>query len=151
LTESAATKEDIEELGERIRISNESAAKTIVDEVVIKLSLLKSNFRLFTALNLEKLMKTAGDMFTSLIERSEMGYDVRRPITDDIIRSVDKNAGAILYGDSGSGKSMLLMRVLFEEIDKNDYTVIFGDGVEANNVAPYNKRYYLIWLLPKMP
>ena len=133
LIKSAATKEDIREIGERIRTSNEIIAKTIIDEVIIRLSLLKSNFRLFTALTKFNEFDKNCWRYAHFTEREvRNGYDARRPITDDIINSVNKTAGTMLYGESGSGKSMLLKRVMFEEIDNNSYTIVFGDDVKAN-------------------
>ena len=59
------------------------------------------------------------------------GYDARRPITDALIESIENNNATILFGEGYSGKSVILRRVMFEEIEKG-YAVVFGDGVEAN-------------------
>jgi tetratricopeptide (TPR) repeat protein len=58
------------------------------------------------------------------------GYDARRPVTDEIIDSVEKNPGTIIYGDPYAGKSILLKRITFELIQK-DYVVLYGDNIEA--------------------
>lgn len=60
------------------------------------------------------------------------GFDARRSLTDEIIRSVEKNLGTIVYGDPYTGKSILLKRITFELIDRG-YVVLFGDGIEANS------------------
>ena len=60
------------------------------------------------------------------------GFDARRPIiTDNIIESIEKNDGTILFGDAHYGKSVILRRVMFEEIERG-YVVVFGDNIEAN-------------------
>jgi hypothetical protein len=60
------------------------------------------------------------------------GYDARRPVTDKIIDSVDKNFGTIVYGRPHYGKTTVLKRVMFEEIEKGGYSIIFCEDVEAN-------------------
>ena len=66
-------------------------------------------------------------------EDIKSGYDVRRPITDDIIASIysNDNMGTILYGKPYHGKSVILKRIMFEMIDKG-YAVVFGDGIEVD-------------------
>ena len=66
-------------------------------------------------------------------EDIKSGYDARRPITDDVIASIDSNdndTGTILYGKPYDGKSTILKRIMFEMIDKG-YAVVFGDGIRA--------------------
>lgn len=58
------------------------------------------------------------------------GYDARRPITDKIMKGIEEEIGLVLYGKSFSGKSMILKRVMFEEIERG-YAVLYGDGVVA--------------------
>jgi tetratricopeptide (TPR) repeat protein len=59
------------------------------------------------------------------------GYDVRRSKTDEIINSIDKNVGTILFGESYSGKSTILGRVILEEVVENGYAVVHGEGMKA--------------------
>jgi hypothetical protein len=60
------------------------------------------------------------------------GYDARRPTTDRIIDSLANNVGTILYGRPHYGKTMLLKRIMFEQIERGGYAVIFCSEVEAN-------------------
>jgi ABC-type multidrug transport system fused ATPase/permease subunit len=118
LIQAGATKEDIWELAEKIRTSNELVVGIVIDEVITKLALLKSNLRLFTPLT--RFAKGNENCWKDVhftVREIRSAYDARRPATNDIINSIDQNTGTILYGDSGSGKSMLLKRVMFEEID----------------------------------
>jgi ABC-type cobalamin/Fe3+-siderophores transport system ATPase subunit len=62
-------------------------------------------------------------------EDIKSGYDVRRPITDNIIASLENNIGTIVYGKPYYGKSTILKRIMFELIDKG-YAVVFSDGYE---------------------
>jgi hypothetical protein len=59
-------------------------------------------------------------------------YDVRRPITDQFLESVEENFGTMLYGKPYDGKSTLLKRIMLEEIENEGYIVIFCDKVVAN-------------------
>ncbi len=60
-------------------------------------------------------------------------YDARRPITDKIIRSIENNVGTIIYGRPHYGKTMLLKRVMFEQIEKGEeYAAIYCREIGAN-------------------
>jgi tetratricopeptide (TPR) repeat protein len=60
------------------------------------------------------------------------GYDARRtPLTDDIIDSINNNVGTIVYGKPFHGKSLILKRIMFEEIEENGYAVVFTEAGNA--------------------
>lgn len=103
-------------------------------------NLSQSNLRLVTSLTPAREGSRScwkrGDFSDSDIME---GYDARRPITDAIIESVENNNATILFGDGYYGKSVILRRVMFEEIERG-YAVAFGDGVEANA----NQLFYLL-------
>jgi tetratricopeptide (TPR) repeat protein len=58
------------------------------------------------------------------------GYDARRPLTDEVIKSIENNLGTIIFGDPYTGKSILLKRIVFE-LTQRGYVVLFGDNIEA--------------------
>ncbi len=62
------------------------------------------------------------------------GYDARRPITYDIIKSIEACEGTFVYGDPYVGKSILVKRVMFEMADKG-YAVIYSSGAAAESNA----------------
>jgi hypothetical protein len=66
-------------------------------------------------------------------EDVKSGYDVRRSITDEIIASVENNVGTIVFGRPFYGKSVILKRVMIEEISRG-YAVLYCSdvGVKAN-------------------
>jgi tetratricopeptide (TPR) repeat protein len=63
------------------------------------------------------------------------GYDARRPVTDDIIKSIEAQEGAFVYGDPYVGKSILVKRVMFEMADRG-YAIIYSSGATAES-NPY--------------
>jgi ABC-type ATPase involved in cell division len=65
------------------------------------------------------------------IEDVKNGYDVRRSKTDEIINSIGNHVGTILFGESYSGKSTILDRVILEEVAENGYAVVHGEVVKA--------------------
>jgi tetratricopeptide (TPR) repeat protein len=102
-------------------------------ESQIKFNLLQSNIELYTSES--KIRSGNSDCWIRGYFKDgdiKSGYDARRPITDKIIESVEKNDGTIVYGDPYTGKSVLLKRIIFELIQKG-YIVLFGDN---NNIQP---------------
>ena len=65
------------------------------------------------------------------IDDIKMEYDVRRQIIDDIIISIEDNRGTIIFGKSYSGKSILLKRIILEEIERG-YIVLNSDYIKGN-------------------
>jgi tetratricopeptide (TPR) repeat protein len=150
LIQFGAKTEDIQILGEQIRISTESVTKNLkeafneelkkaaerleesFENSLTELRLLESNLRLVTSLT--KFNRGSRDCWKLGYFRDEdikNGYDARRPVTDEIISSIDNNIGTILYGKPYYGKSVILKRIMFEHIDKG-YAVVFADGTQAN-------------------
>ena len=153
LIQLGAKTEDIQKLGEQIRISNESVIqnlKQILSEELKKVSqrledslkssitelrLLESNLRLVTFNTMTELGTSSSDCWKIGYfsdEDIKSGHDARRPITDDIIASLEENIGTIVYGKPYYGKSIILKRIMFEMIDKG-YAVVLGDGVQADS------------------
>jgi tetratricopeptide (TPR) repeat protein len=152
LIQFGAKTEDIQKLGEQIRISNESVTQNLKEAFneelknaaqrleenfqrnLTEMGLLQANLRLLTSLS--TLGNGSRDCWKEGYLREEdvkNDYDARRPITDDIIASIEdeKHIGTILFGDAYYGKSTILYRVMFEEIEKG-YSVIFTDSIGAN-------------------
>ena len=152
LIQFGAKTEDIQKLGEQIRISNESVIQNLKEAFneelkkaaqrleenfhrnLTEMGLLQANLSLFTSLS------TFGDGSRDCWKQGYLNkedvkddYDARRPITDDIIASIENenHIGTILFGDPYYGKSTILYRVMFEEIERG-YSVIFTDSIEAN-------------------
>jgi tetratricopeptide (TPR) repeat protein len=55
------------------------------------------------------------------------GYDYRRPVTDDILTSLDNNRGIMIFGDGYFGKSTLVKRIIIEEIDRGLSVLLLED------------------------
>lgn len=77
-------------------------------------------------------------------------YDVRRPITDQILESIEDNFGTMLYGRPYDGKSTLLKRIMLEEIENEGYVVIFCDKVVANKIHIKNMLTRIAQQFPKI-
>lgn len=58
-------------------------------------------------------------------------YDARRNLTTELINLTDSEPWTILFGGSGSGKTMLLQRVMLEQVT-NGYAVIYTENLGAN-------------------
>ena len=149
LIQYGAKTEDIQKIGEQIRTSNESVIKNLKEvfneglkkttETLQKtfengiLELKLSNLRLVSAMT--EFGEGSRDCWKlgHFTDRDiKNGYDARRPITDKIINSIENNIGTIVYGKPYYGKSVILRRIMFEQIDKG-YAVIFGNGIHAND------------------
>jgi hypothetical protein len=111
-----------------------------------KFQLLQSNLRLITSLSLGTREFREGN--TNCWIRGHFGYgdirngyDARRPITDAIIESVENNNATILFGDGYCGKSVILMRVALEEIER-EYAVLLGDSTDM--ISKPDQLYDLI-------
>jgi hypothetical protein len=88
---------------------------------ITELRLLESNLRLVTNNTITELGTSNSDFWKIGYfsdEDVKSGYDARRPITDDIIASIEKNVGTIVYGKPYYGKSIILKRIMFGMIDK---------------------------------
>jgi hypothetical protein len=77
-------------------------------------------------------------------------YDVRRLITDTILDSIEQNYGTMLYGRPYDGKTILLKRIMLEEIQKEEYVVLFCDKVVANGVYLKNLLTRITQQFPKI-
>lgn len=77
-------------------------------------------------------------------------YDVRRTITDTILESIEENFGTMLYGRPYDGKTILLKRIMLEEIQKQEYVVLFCDKVVANEVHIKNMLAQITQQFPKL-
>jgi hypothetical protein len=164
-----AKTEDIQKLGEQIRISNESVIQNLkeafneelgkaaqrVEESfannLTELRLLESNLSLVTIMT--EFGAGNRDCWRIGYFRDEdikSGYDARRPITDEIISSIEinGNTGTMLYGKPYYGKSVILKRIMFELIDKG-YVVVFGEGIRA--AAPQLLIQLLNRIIEKFP
>jgi tetratricopeptide (TPR) repeat protein len=60
------------------------------------------------------------------------GYDARRPITDELLESVENNRGTLVDGRAHYGKSTLLKRIIIEEIERG-YTILFVERPGINS------------------
>lgn len=118
---------------------NTQLARRIADEVydkfnkrIVELNLLNYNFRLITAFTeFPGGNRDCWKLGHFREEDIKNDYDARRPITNTILNSIEENVGTILYGKSHYGKSVILKRVMFEEI-QNGSAVIFIDSVDGN-------------------
>jgi hypothetical protein len=77
-------------------------------------------------------------------------YDVRRPITDTILESIEENFGTMLYGRPYDGKTILLKRIMLEEIQKEEFVVLFCDKVIVNQVHIKNLLTQIEQQFPKL-
>lgn len=106
---------------------------TFIDEQT-RQNLLQSNLKLVTSLTpfRREGSRKCWERGYFFDEDVRSGYDARRPIiTDNVIESIENYDGTILFGDAYYGKSVILKRVMFEEIERG-YVVVFGDNIEAN-------------------
>ena len=92
------------------------------------IDLLKHNIRLVT----EETEFKPGDKDCWKIGYFDEGdiksdFDARRPITNMIMNSLRDNPGTILFGRSHYGKSMILQRIMIEEIENNMACVIIEE------------------------
>jgi len=77
-------------------------------------------------------------------------YDVRRHITDTILESIDENFGTMVHGRPYDGKTILLKRIMLEEIQKEEYVVLHCDKVVANQVYIKNLLTRITQQFPKI-
>lgn len=102
------------------------------NDMLNRYQLLQSNLKLITPLTSfndgSKNCWKRGYLFDEDIKNR---YNARRPVTDALIESIENNNATILFGEGYHGKSVILKRVMFEEIEKG-YAVVFEDGIEAN-------------------
>jgi hypothetical protein len=143
-----ARTQDIQKLGEQIRVSNESVISNLkqafneelkkasqrltenFDNSLTELHLSESNLSLVTIMT--EFGRGSKDCWKLGFFRDEdikSGYDARRPITADIITSIENNVGTIVYGKPYYGKSIILKRIMFEMID-NGYAIVYGNGIQ---------------------
>jgi tetratricopeptide (TPR) repeat protein len=146
-----ANQEDIQKLGEQIRISKDSVIQnlkqTFNEELrkaserlaerfgnsLKELHLLESNLNLMTVGT--EFGIGSRDCWKDGFFRDEdikSGYDARRPITDKIITSIVycSRIGTMVYGKPYYGKTLILKRIMLELID-NGYAVVYGNGIQA--------------------
>ena len=129
--------EDIQKLGEQIRTSNEAVIQNLkvafneeLKKAVERLQetfqssldqfhILESGLRLITTLtNIRAGSRDCWKEGYFTIEDVKSGYDARRPITDDILASIEGNLGTIIYAGPYEGKSVILKRLALEEIKR---------------------------------
>jgi len=143
-----ARTQDIQKLGEQIRVSNESVISNLkkafneelkkasqrltenFDNSLTELHLSESNLSLVTIMT--EFGRGSKDCWKLGFFRDEdikSAYDARRPITTDIITSIENNVGTIVYGKPYYGKSIILKRIMFEMID-NGYAIVYGNGIQ---------------------
>jgi tetratricopeptide (TPR) repeat protein len=105
-----------------------------IKEGLTKLNLSQSNLRLITSLSPfgvgDRNCWKDGYFSDADIKN---GYDARRPVTDDIIKSIEENEGTIIYGDPYVGKSILVKRVIFEMVNNEGYVVIYASDASGVN------------------
>jgi len=120
-----------------LRITIDKQIKTVTEELKdysAKLEISKLGLELVTTPTLAMMGDGNKDCWKEgrfTIEDVKNGYDVRRSKTDEIINSIDKNVGTILFGESYSGKSTILGRVILEKVVENGYAVVHGEGMKA--------------------
>lgn len=146
----SAKADDIEKLSEQIISSNESVI-SIIDAMIAKelqvaTDRIEVNFRKY--LSEMQLLYSGLRLVTSRTEFGEgnpncwklgyfrdedikSGYDARREIIDEVIRSIDNNLGVFIFGKAHYGKTMILKRTMFEQINRG-FVVIFGDSININ-------------------
>ena len=125
--------DSIKKLHEKLEKDIEQVERTFTEEQT-RQNLLQSNLKLVTTLTpfRREGSRKCWERGYFFDEDVRSGFDARRPIiTDDIIESIENNDGTILFGDAYYGKSVILRRVMFEEIERG-YMVVFGDNIEAN-------------------
>ena len=129
-----ALSRDIKNIGKNLDVQIEQIASKIektFGDTLNELSLSLSDFQLVTSLTKFEDGDTRCWLRGYFRDRDiKSGYDARRPITDEIINSIEENPGTMLFGDASSGKSMILTRIMFEEIE-NGYAVILAKSIEA--------------------
>jgi hypothetical protein len=114
-----------------LRMTIDKQMKTIAEEVkgyFADLEMFKLGLDLVTTPTLAIMGEDNKDCWKEgrfTIKDVKSGYDVRRSKTDEIIDSIDKNIGTILFGKSYSGKSTILDRVILEEVVENIKCVNF--------------------------
>jgi len=101
-------------------------------DTLIKLNLNQSNIEMYTSLSKFKPGRV-DCWFRGDFDYEEImnGYDARRPVTDNIIKSIENNFGTIVYGNPYTGKSVLLKRIIIELVQKG-YVVLYGDDIDAS-------------------
>ena len=125
--------DSIKKLHEKLEKDIEQVQRTFTEEQTSQ-NLLQSNLKLVTTLTpfRREGSRKCWERGYFFDEDVRSGFDARRPIiTDNIIESIENNDGTILFGDAYYGKSVILRRVMFEEIERG-YMVVFGDNIEAN-------------------
>jgi hypothetical protein len=99
-------------------------------------SLLHSNLRLITSLS-EFGKGDRNCWMDAYFSDADIksGYDARRPITDDVIKSVESHEGTVVCGDAYLGKTTLIKRVMFELADKGYAAIDASDAAVESNAS----------------
>jgi len=146
---TGASKHDIRELGGLIRESNKPVVELIdsqfeklqkrlnelehsFHESVNRLSLQALNLNIITAntpYSIGERICWKKAKFNDEDIRSR--YDWRRPVTDDIIQSIQQHEATVIYGEPYMGKSIVAKRVMFELIEQG-YCAIFSPSAAVS-------------------
>jgi hypothetical protein len=128
---------------------------TKVEEIFINLltefSFSQANFKIYSQnTEIPKGDKKCWQLGYFSEREIKSNYDVRRPIINQILESIEDNFGTIIYGRPYDGKSTLLKRIMLEEIESEGYIVIFCDKVVANEAVIKNMFTKIIRQFPKI-
>lgn len=64
----------------------------------------------------------------------QAGFDARREVIKRILAMIDSTSGVIIYGRAHYGKSVTLMRVAFEALERG-FVTLYTDNLSANSIV----------------